>query len=74
MKSPIVKSRFADEDLYFKHETLDKDDGFDVNKLAPTNPTGGVGTLAFFFPVYNPIPSCACPAIWPRGNVNTEEI
>jgi hypothetical protein len=65
LKSPIVKSRFADEDLYFKHQTLDSDDGFDVNKLAPTNPTGGVGTLAFFFPVYpNPNPSsCACPAI-----------
>jgi len=67
LKSPIVKSRFADEDLYFKHETLDKDDGFDVGKLAPTNPTGRVDGLTGFFPVYSPTPSCACPAIVPEG-------
>jgi hypothetical protein len=68
LKSQVVKSRFADEDLYFKHQTLDSDDGVDVKNfsnsiLSPANPTGVIDGLTKFFPVYSPIQSCACPVI-----------
>jgi hypothetical protein len=39
----MIKSRFADEDLYFRHQTLDFDDDF-----ANPNPAK---SLRAFFPV-----------------------
>jgi len=50
----LIKSRFADEDLYFRHQTLDDDD---VN----ANPDPSK-SLRDFFPIVDNKASCECPA------------
>ena len=68
----MIKSRFADEDLYFKHQTLDDDD-------EKANP-GPSDSLLRFFPIISNQPSCACQSIllwegidWP-GNLSKFDI
>ena len=57
LTSPIVRSRFADEDLYFRHQTLGNDDD-----RANPDPTK---SLRDFFPVILTSDSCACPGFAP---------
>jgi hypothetical protein len=58
LTSPIIKSRFADEDLYFRHQTLGNDDD-------RANPEKDTKSLRDFFPVILTTPSCACPGFAP---------
>jgi len=51
----LIKSRFADEDLYFRHQTLDDDD----DKANP-DPSK---SLRDFFPIVDNKASCECPAL-----------
>jgi len=62
LTSPIIRSRFADEDLYFRHQTLGNDDDRanpDPKKM-----------LRDFFPVILTTPSCACPGFAPRDRTD----
>ena len=60
LTSKLIKSRFADEDLYFKHQTLDDDD-------ENANPDK-TKSLREFFPIIDNKASCACPnfVLWDR--------
>ena len=62
LKSPIIKSRFADEDLYFRHQTLGNDDD-----RANPDPTK---SLRDFFPVILTSDSCACPGFAPKDRTD----
>ena len=62
MTSPIVKSRFADEDLYFRHQTLGTDDD-----RANPDPSK---SLRDFFPVILSSNSCACPGFAPNDRTD----
>ena len=62
LTSPIVRSRFADEDLYFRHQTLGNDDD-----RANPDPTK---SLRDFFPVILTSDSCACPGFAPKDRTD----
>lgn len=65
MTSPIIKSRFADEDLYFRHQTLGNDDD-------RTNPFKDTKSLRDFFPVILTSNSCECPGFAPQDRTDVE--
>ena len=64
MTSPIIKSRFADEDLYFRHQTL----GNDEDRANP-DPSK---SLRDFFPVILTSDSCACKGFAPKDRTDVK--
>lgn len=65
LTSQIIKSRFSDEDLYFRHQTLGNDDD-------RANPLKDTKSIRDFFPVILTTASCDCPGFAPTDRTDVE--